>query len=77
MSKKFQVEFREWYYDDQKKEWSRFLDSFIFSQENGQKKTIKDVKNFVTEKSISELNNPVCPCFLLIYKWDEKREHNN
>ena len=39
MSKKFRVQFREWYYDDkEKKNFSRFLDSFIFSQEKGQKK---------------------------------------
>ena len=49
---------------------------YLFSRKWA-KKTIKDVKNFVTEKSISELNNPVCPCFLLIYKLDEKREYIN
>ena len=38
MSKKFQVEFREWYYDEKKEQWARLLGSFIFSQENGQKK---------------------------------------
>ena len=66
--KKFKVEFREWYYDKDKKEWTKYLGEFMFSQEKGRKNSIKDIKNFITEKSISELHNPVCSCFLLIYK---------
>ena len=66
--KKFDVRFEERKYNEKKEEKSFLIKSFTFLQENGKKNTIEDVKKFVIEKSISELHNPVCSCFLDICK---------
>lgn len=77
------IELREWYYNNEKqKDKARFLKTLKFPEEFRDEKseefmkeksisTIKDIKEFVLEESINS-NEPVCTCFLEIYKFDYK-----
>ena len=76
MSISFKVELREWYYDFlTEKIRANLLKEFIFEQPLYRTSTIKDVKNFVQEKSL-ESNDPICTCFLEINKWAENGENS-
>ena len=74
--KKFSIYFYEWkYVEKEKGEKVCYIASYTFLQENGKKNTIKDIKNFIIEKSITELFNPVCPCCLSIYYLSDKKNN--
>ena len=76
MSISFKVELREWYYNFLTKDLrANLLKEFIFEQPLYRTSTIKDVKNFVQEKSL-ESNDPICTCFLEINKWAENGENS-
>ena len=75
MSISFKVELREWYYNFLTEDIrANLLKEFIFEQPLYRTSTIKDVKNFVQEKSL-ESNDPICTCFLEIRKWAENGEN--
>ena len=73
--KKYPIELFEWeWYENDKKEKKQRenkLKNFIFEIPLNQKKTLKDVKEFVKDECIKAYD-PVCPCFLLIYKQDDE-----
>ena len=64
--KEFTVELREWYFSNNIMNETKLLGTFTFAQPNDEKKTIKDIKIFITQKSIFEVQNPIFPCFLQI-----------
>lgn len=65
----------KWKENDKKEKEQRgnYLKDFIFEIPLNQKKTLKDVKEFVKDECIKAYD-PVCPCFLLIYKQDEENK---
>ena len=74
------IELREWYYDNDKQEdRARLLKTLKFRERYRDERyrdkrsisTIKDIKEFVLEESINS-NEPVCTCFLEIWKFDHK-----
>lgn len=71
------IELREWYYNNEKqKDRARFLKTLKFPEKFSKEEsisTIKDIKEFVLEESINS-NEPVCTCFLEIYKLKEGDE---
>ena len=80
------IELREWYYNNEKQEdYARLLKTLEFPEkfrrERRERKeesisTIQDIKEFVREESINS-NEPVCTCFLEIYKFDNKEGDEN
>jgi putative ribosome biogenesis GTPase RsgA len=78
--KKYPIELFEWeWYENDKKEKKQRenkLKDFIFEIPLDKKKTLKDVKEFVKDECIKAYD-PVCPCFLLIYKQDDEDKKKN
>jgi len=63
MSKKFNVEYREWESDGK----AHYYDSYYYEQYNYRRLTIKDVKEFVKEQRY-KIHKPVCTCCLKIWR---------
>lgn len=78
MNKIFKVELRYWGYWNgvNDKTNATLIKDFQFIQKSGEKKTIKDVKNFVQEQSITVLHDPVCTCFLTIWESTDEQKIN-
>ncbi len=77
------IELREWYYNNEKqKDYARLLKTLEFPEKFRRERkeesisTIQDIKEFVLEESINS-NEPVCTCFLEIYKFDHKEGDEN
>jgi len=67
-SKKFYI-----YYREMDKNWKQYrYDSFDYEQKIYQKKTIKDVKEYVKEQRYKK-HEPVCTCQLEVWCFDKKK----
>ena len=77
---KRKIELREWYYENEKqKDYARLLKTLKFLERYRDERsisTIKDIKEFVLKESINS-NEPVCTCFLEIWKFDHKENDEN
>ena len=77
------IELKEWYYNNEKQEdYARLLKTLEFPEKFRRERkgesisTIQDIKEFVLEESINS-NEPVCTCFLEIWKFDHKEGDEN
>ena len=69
--RKFKVEIHEWYskYEDGTDRGHLIHNTFYIEQNEGEKKTFEDVKNYIRDQCEDEFNDKFCPCFLQIYKY--------